>query len=94
MNEQDQPLPSDYLETLSATEPTDAAMRKSSANERESAVREIPMSDLEEAPTPDLIHTPEMSDLNTPGDVDIEDLDEDALGDALPPEARLDPLED
>ena len=56
--------------------------------------REIPMSDLPDAPREDSIHSPEMSDLNVPGEIDIEDLDEDAVMEALPPDARLDPLED
>ena len=56
--------------------------------------REIPMSDLPDAPREDFIHSPELSDLNVPGEIDIEDLDEDAVSEALPPDARLDPLED
>src|SRR5687767_3111608 len=47
--------------------------------------REIPMSDLPDAPREDFIHSPEMSDLNVPGEIDIEDLDEDAVTEALPP---------
>jgi len=56
--------------------------------------REIPMSDLPDAPREDFIHSPELSDLNVPGEIDIEDLDEDAVTESLPPDARLDPLED
>lgn len=56
--------------------------------------REIPMTDLPGAPREDAIHAPEMSDLNVPGEIDIEDIDEEAIEDALPPDARLDPLED
>lgn len=56
--------------------------------------REIPLTDLPDAPREDFIHSSELSDMNTPGEVDIEDLDEDAVTDALPPDARLDPLED
>lgn len=55
---------------------------------------EIPMSDLR-GPGTSRIHSGEMDDLSSPGEVDIEDLDEDALDDTdLPPDARLDPLED
>ena len=56
--------------------------------------REIPMSDLPDAPREDFIHSPEMADMNVPGEIDIEDLNEDAVTEALPPDARLDPLED
>jgi hypothetical protein len=56
--------------------------------------REIPMTDWEGAPHDDVITSPEMADMNAPGEVDIEALDEDAANDALPPDARLDPLED
>ncbi len=56
--------------------------------------REIPMSDLPTLPDDAGVHSPELSDLNTPGEIDIEDLDEDAVNDALPPDARLDPLEE
>ena len=53
---------------------------------------EIPMSDLDYA-EPQL-HSPVQSSMNAPGEVDIEELDEDAVRDLLPPDARLDPLED
>lgn len=56
--------------------------------------REIPMTDLPILPDDAGVHSPELSDLNTPGEIDIEDLDEDAVNDALPPDARLDPLEE
>ena len=56
--------------------------------------REIPITDLTDASREDFIHSPEMSDMNVPGEIDIEDLDEDAVMEALPPDARLDPLED
>ena len=56
--------------------------------------REIPMSDLPDAPRENYIHSPELADMNVPGEIDIEDLDEDAVMEALPPDARLDPLED
>ena len=43
----------------------------------------------------DDIHSPEHSDMNLPGEIDIEDLDEHALDNTdLPADARLDPLED
>lgn len=59
------------------------------------APREITMTDLEaQMPGSSFITSAELSDLNTPGDVDIEDLDYDDLDDTdLPPDARLDPLE-
>lgn len=53
---------------------------------------EIPMSDLQHA-EPQL-HSPVQSSMNAPGEIDIEELDEDAVRDLLPPDARLDPLED
>ena len=53
---------------------------------------EVPMSDLDYA-EPQL-HSPVQSSMNAPGEVDIEELDEDAVRDLLPPDARLDPLED
>ena len=54
---------------------------------------EIPMSDL--PGTPSGLGSPEMSDLNVPGEVDIEELDEHALDlTDLPADARLDPLEE
>jgi hypothetical protein len=56
--------------------------------------REIPMTDLPDAPREDFIHSPDTADMNVPGEIDIEDLDEDSVMDALPPDARLDPLED
>ena len=41
------------------------------------------------------IHSPELSAPDTPGEVDIEDLDESALdGTPIPPDARLDPIEE
>lgn len=53
---------------------------------------EIPMSDLEYH-EPQL-HSPVMGSMNAPGEVDIEELDEKTVREALPPDARLDPLED
>ena len=53
---------------------------------------EVPMSDLDYA-EPQL-HAPVQSSMNAPGEVDIEELDEDAVRELLPPDARLDPLED
>ena len=53
---------------------------------------EVPMSDLEHD-EPQL-HSPVMGSMNAPGEVDIEELDEEAVREALPPDARLDALED
>lgn len=53
---------------------------------------EVPMSDLEYV-EPQL-HSPVQGSMNAPGEVDIEELDEDAVRDLLPPDARLDALED
>lgn len=54
---------------------------------------EIPMSDIELEP--DVLSAPEMSDLNVPGEIDIEELDEHALDNTdLPADARLDPIEE
>lgn len=59
---------------------------------------EILESDMDEDFTDggrsDSIHSPEMSDMNNPGEIDIEDLDEQALEDVLPVDARLDPIEE
>lgn len=59
---------------------------------------EILESDMDEDFTDggrsDSIHSHEMSDMNTPGEIDIEDMDEDAIADLLPPDARLDPIEE
>jgi len=56
-------------------------------------IQEIPMTDLDDGV--DELAPPEMSDLNTPGEIDIEDLDDDALDNTnLPPDARLDPIEE
>ena len=57
-----------------------------------SPAREIAMSDLI-TPEPQL-HSPVQSSMNAPGEIDIEELDEDAVRELLPPDARLDPLED
>lgn len=55
---------------------------------------EIPMTDtLNESDMPGL-HSPVMSDLDTPGRIDIEEMDESALADTdIPRDALLDPLE-
>lgn len=54
---------------------------------------EIPITDMDTEP--EQLTSPEMSDLNVPGEIDIEELDEHALDDTdLPADARLDPLED
>ena len=55
--------------------------------------REITMTDaLSEGDRPEL-HASEYSDLNTPGEIDLEELDDFTVEEALPPDARLDPLE-
>ncbi len=53
---------------------------------------EVPMSDLEYQ-TPEL-HSPVMSDMNAPGEIDMEELNEETVREALPPDARLDPIEE
>ena len=54
---------------------------------------EIPLSDIETEPSH--LTSPEMTDNNVPGEIDIEELDEHALDNTdLPDDARLDPLED
>ena len=53
---------------------------------------EVPMSDLSyDEPQ---LHSPVQGSMNAPGEIDMEELDEDAVRDLLPPDARLDPLED
>jgi len=55
--------------------------------------REINMTDaLSGGDRPEL-HSPVMSAMNAPGDIDIEELDDFTVESALPPDARLDPLE-
>ncbi len=55
--------------------------------------QEITMTDaLSGGDRPEL-HASEYSDLNTPGEVDLEELDDFTVEEALPPDARLDPLE-
>ncbi len=57
------------------------------------APREITMTDaLSQGDRPEL-HPSEYSDLNTPGEIDLEELDDFTVEEALPPDARLDPLE-
>ena len=54
---------------------------------------EITMTDaLSGGDRPEL-HSPEMADMSAPGEVDMEELDDFTVEDALPPDARLDPLE-
>ncbi|MBV9866050.1 MAG: hypothetical protein JO316_11920 [Abitibacteriaceae bacterium] len=58
-------------------------------------IREIPMTDLADANMGAGLQSGELSDLNAPGEVDIEELDEDALSDTdIPPDALLDPIEE
>lgn len=59
--------------------------------------REITMTDLNDGLDleDESVRTPEMSDFNVPGEVDIEELNDDALDDTdLPLDARLDPIEE
>ncbi len=53
---------------------------------------EVPMSDLSYR-EPQL-HSPVMGSMNAPGEVNIEEMDEEAVRDLLPPDARLDKLEE
>ncbi len=56
--------------------------------------REITMTDLLDESDEAGLHSPEMSDLSAPGEIDIEELDESALADTdIPRDALLDPLE-
>ncbi|HEX9998809.1 MAG TPA: hypothetical protein VGB45_16865 [Abditibacterium sp.] len=56
--------------------------------------REITMTDLLADEDGAGLHSPEMSDLVAPGEIDIEELDEDALSRTnIPRDALLDPLE-
>lgn len=124
---QDQNAPTDYLETISQSNPSTPDVPEDSPtsafdaglddeqldeaqieggtdkpapgeiledNEQEYSRQEIPMTDLPAAPRETLVHSPELADMSSPGEVDIEDLDEDAARDAIPPDARLDPIED
>ena len=53
---------------------------------------EVPMSDLNHQ-EPQL-HSPVMNDMDAPGEVNVEEMDEEAVRDLLPADARLDKLED
>lgn len=56
--------------------------------------REINMTDLLNESDEPSLHSPVMSDFSAPGEIDIEELDEDALADTdIPRDALLDPLE-
>ncbi|RYG68518.1 hypothetical protein EON80_11505 [bacterium] len=56
--------------------------------------REITMTDLQAGEDGPRLHSPEMSDYDAPGEIDIEELDENALSDTdIPRDALLDPLE-
>ncbi len=59
------------------------------------APREITMTDYAASEIGGgTLHSAEMDDLSAPGEIDIEELDEDALADTdIPREALLDPLE-
>ncbi len=130
MDNQDQNVPSDFLETISPSNPStadgpedspdsnfDAGLDDELSDEAEIggngdqplsgemeaddqdkssdeySRREIPITDLPNAAREDYVHSPELADMNVPGEIDIEDLDEDAVSESLPPDARLDPLE-
>ena len=57
--------------------------------------QEINMTDLAAGRGPGSLEAPELSDLNAPGEIDIEELDDHDLDNtSLPPEARLNPLTD
>ncbi len=57
------------------------------------APREVTMTDaLSQGERPEL-HPSEYSDMNTPGEIDLEEMDDFTVEEALPPDARLDPLE-
>ncbi|RYX85538.1 hypothetical protein EON83_06135 [bacterium] len=57
------------------------------------APREINMTDvLSQGDRPEL-HSSEYADMSAPGEIDIEELDDFVVEEALPPDARLDPLE-
>lgn len=57
-------------------------------------LREITMTDLAAGGSAPSLRSPEMDDLNFPGEIDMEELDEDALSDTdIPRDALLDPLE-
>lgn len=75
-------------------EPTNPRPAKCWKTTQTSIRREIPITDLPDAPRETLVHSPELADMSSPGEVDIEDLDEDAAYDALPPDARLDRITD
>ena len=60
--------------------------------DEETPAMEVPMSDLD-TPEPQL-HSPVMSSMNAPGEIDMEELDEETVREALPPDARLDKLEE
>jgi hypothetical protein len=56
--------------------------------------REITMTDLQAREDGPQLHTPSMDDFDAPGEIDIEELDENALSDTdIPRDALLDPLE-
>lgn len=65
------------------------------ASEPRQGFEEILETDLESELNDDDVHSPETSDMNVPGEIDIEGLDEDALdGTDIPADARLDRLEE
>ncbi len=54
---------------------------------------EITMTDAISGGDRPELHSPVDSDLSSPGEVDMEELDDFTIEEALPPDARLDPLE-
>lgn len=61
-------------------------------NDADSAL-EVNMTDALSAGDRPELHSPVQSDMNAPGELDIEELDDFTVETALPPDARLDPLE-
>jgi hypothetical protein len=56
---------------------------------------EVDFSDLANGPRAGGLRSPELADLSSPGEVDIEELPDDALRDSgIPADALLDPLEE
>lgn len=74
--------------------PPDIDQRDLDADDSIEAPREITMTDHLASIAGGTLHSAEMDDLSAPGEVDIEELDEDALADTdIPREALLDRLE-
>lgn len=71
--------------TRDVTTPTDDVF------DRDNTAMELPMADVDIEP--ETLHMPVMSDMDAPGEIDIEELDDETVEAALPPDARLDPKE-